>query len=222
MLNFGLSPLGRFNQRSPSAVSWWLAGGVSSSACAGAYQAKGAANLSASYVNLANPGTNNLELGVAPTWTMPDGWTFNGTSQYLKTKIVPANDQSWSMIARFSGYTTDGRYICGSAGSGSTRFYLAQFGGSLYGNGSQSLINQTIVQSAVMCVSGASGYWNGNVQVSNISPWAGSAFAIYIGCRNISGAAGSLMAGNIQAVAIYNSVLSAAQVLAITNAMNAL
>ena len=69
-----------------------------------------------------------------------------------------------------------------------------------------------------MCLTGLNGYYNGELQEGSPMAWVDfDTWAIDIGR-----AASSYWAGSIQAVAIYNSVLSAAQVLAISNAMAAL
>ncbi len=81
-------------------IEWWLRGGIPAANCIAAYQPINAASLAASYVNLANPGTNDAAPGVAPGWNKTDGWTFNGLTQYLTTGIIPAS--GYSMIIRFS------------------------------------------------------------------------------------------------------------------------
>ena len=66
--------------------------------CIAAYQPKGAADLAASYVNLITPGTYNAAPGTAPTFDAATGWTFNGSTQYLTTGVVPAS--GYSMLVR--------------------------------------------------------------------------------------------------------------------------
>lgn len=61
------------------AAGWWLAGGISAANCVGAWQGIGAANQAASYINLNNPGTNDLTLGAAGvTWDVTKGWLSDG------------------------------------------------------------------------------------------------------------------------------------------------
>jgi hypothetical protein len=79
----GVSTSRRAVQAAASA-DWWAVAGKT---CIAAYQPKGAADLAASYVNLANPGTYNAALGTAPTHASATGWTFNGTTQCLKTGV---------------------------------------------------------------------------------------------------------------------------------------
>ena len=110
-----LSPLGaRGAMRGPLgaspvslATSWWTARGTLANVdTAGAWAAKGAASLAASYLRLAGvEGNANLDPvvvggGVAPTFDPLLGWLWNGLTQYLLTGIVPGNN--WSVIVKFS------------------------------------------------------------------------------------------------------------------------
>src|SRR5207247_1587053 len=88
-------------QRAPI-LPWYLLAGVSLSSIVAAYQGKGAASYAASLSNLAHPGTNDLTAGVAPTWSTGVGWTFNGTTQYLKTNIF-SPQATWSVFAQYTG-----------------------------------------------------------------------------------------------------------------------
>ena len=94
----GMGRLGVGKQTS-AAVPWWLSGGISAANCIAAYQPKGAADLAASYVNLANPGTYNAAPGVAPTWAAADGWTFGGTN-YLLCGSATLNHNDITVIVR--------------------------------------------------------------------------------------------------------------------------
>src|SRR3989344_7466925 len=100
----------------PVQSTWTTAGGAPTPVAA--YQPISAASLTASYANLANPGTYTAAVGVAPTFASSTGWTFNGSTQYLTTGVIPAN--GWSMIVRFSnatGATVNG-VAAGSNGTG--------------------------------------------------------------------------------------------------------
>jgi hypothetical protein len=95
--------VGRINTRRVAVVSadWWLSGGISAANCIAAYQPKGAVSYAASKVNLANPGTYNATEGTAPAFDTAVGWTFNGTTMFLETGIVPdLSAQAWSVIVR--------------------------------------------------------------------------------------------------------------------------
>src|SRR5512138_3111744 len=80
-------------------AGWWLSGGMATGNCLGAYDAKNAASLAASYINLNSPGTHDLTVGVEPAWTAGIGWINNGT-KYLITDIQML--ASYSIVARFS------------------------------------------------------------------------------------------------------------------------
>lgn len=208
------------------AAAWYLAGGVSAANCVAAYQPKGAASLSASYTNLANPGTYTAAPGVAPTLTA-DGWTGTGT-QYLTTGIVPAS--GWSMIVRFvslSAEATDNAF-CGSYGSGNT-FFLVQprypvSNSRFYGNGGISTAISGRISSGVMAIAGGTGYLDGVQDYTGMAAWSGTGYGIYLMAANGSGTLNSQspINGSVAAVAIYNATLSAAQVAEISSAMAAL
>lgn len=93
------------------AAKWYLAGGVTPIA---AYQPKGSSSLAASYINLISPGTFDAAPGVAPTWDAVNGWTFNGSTQYLTTGIIPTTNQAYSMMVRFQNWSlVSGRVLAG-------------------------------------------------------------------------------------------------------------
>src|SRR3989344_5141970 len=86
----------------PVQSTWATSGGAPTPVAA--YQPIGSASLTASYANLANPGTYTAAVGVAPTFAASTGWTFaSASSQYLTTGII--HDAGWSIIARWSGAT---------------------------------------------------------------------------------------------------------------------
>lgn len=200
-------------------MSWWLEGGVTAGQCAAAYQPIGAASLAASYSNLNNPGTNDAAPGVAPTWDATNGWIFNGLTQYLTTGIVPAS--GWSMIVRFSNFVVGGYggWLCGSVNTGNTYLALspnlALSSNVLYGEGSYLYVSPAMT-AGNLAVAGQQGYRNGSADGGAIGAWSGTGIEIYIGDVNGFSAKS---AEYIQALAIYNINLSAAQVSAIYTAM---
>jgi len=210
-----------------AAIPWYLSGGIAAANCIAAYQPKGAASLAASYVNLVTPGTYNAAPGTAPTWDVTNGWILNGATQYLKSGVIPANNQSWGMIVRFSNGTVTGggiRTVCGSNAAGDTRFRLDNYNSFLskcvYANGNFS--SSTSRSSGVMGVFGNQGYYNGSTDGSTMTGWGGSAIEIYLGGNNVSGAPGNYFSGYIQAIAIYNTTLSGTIIGLLTTAMAAL
>ena len=207
-----------------SGVNWREAGGATG--CIAAYQPKGAASLAASYSNLANPGTYDATPGVAPTWSGATGWFCDG-SCWMSTGIVPANDQTWSMIAAFANASgMSGHTIAGSQSTDNTRFYLiprrgAPYDNRIYGNGSNAAFG-TRLTAGVMAIAGSSAYLDGSLEGTITTGWNGSALHILIGALNYMGSPNQFFVGNILALAIYNTTLTAPQVVAVSVAMAAL
>lgn len=208
------------NTAQATLVEWWEAGGAGGAVFA--YQPKGATDLTDSYVNLVNPGTNNAAPGVAPTWNVTDGWIFNGTTQFLTTGVTPANNQTWSMLIQFTnGPAVGPRALAGSVTIGTTifRVLIAATGNVAYSNGGTLVVAPNIT-AGNLGVAGNRGYRNGIAEGANIVAWGGGAAAsIYIGCFNNNGATSSFTNANIQAIVVYNNVLSADQVLAVADRM---
>lgn len=211
------------NQRSRflgGARKWWLAGGAPLPVVA--YCPKGAADLAASYVNLANPGTNNAVPGTAPTFAAATGWGFTG-SQDLSTGVLSASNMS--IICRFSAATGDWRALFGSDTSSNGIYAQVRYtSGTVhtYNNGTTRISTGSALTSGVIAIAGTRGYLDGVEETSALNNSIGTPAVIYIGCRLSSGSASSSYAGNIQAIAIYSSVLTAPQVAAVTAAMQAL
>jgi hypothetical protein len=203
---------------------WYLAGGVAAANCVAAYQPIGAANLAASYVNLANPGTYNAAPGVAPAWNTTDGWIGNA-SGYLETGIIPSSN-TWSMIARYkngSAVALNFQTCIGQINGAANRCYLVQQSGAgfAYGNGG-NLFYAPATTSGVMALAAQNAYLDG-INVGTIPSGSATFLELYILARNSSGAPDLLSTQlHVQAIAIYNITLSAAQVAAITSAMQAL
>ena len=205
---------------------WWLAAGVTPVA---AYAPKGAASLAASYINLANPGTLDAAPGVAPTWSAASGWSFNGSTQYLTTGIIPTTNQAYSSIARYQNWTlVSGRALAGLRnGSGSRQFGLAFSGGKTqYFNGGVLEPAVSPATSGNLAVAGNLGYRNGVVESGTIGAWSdpgiANTTAIFIGARNNMGVADNFTMVEILALAVYSSTLNAAGIAAVVTAMAAL
>lgn len=199
-------------------ANWWEPT-TGSFTCVAAYQAKGAASLAASYVNLANPGTNDAAPGNAPTFDTSYGWAFNGSTNYLVTGIVPAS--GWSMFVRFNDASAAVADLAG-AQQAPVYFGLAPYpggGNHYYSNGGYTGVIGNLTN-GVMAVAGQDAYLNGVSEgIIGESSWSGFTTSIYIGRRN--GQAVSVNA-KIQAVAIYSTTLDATQMAEITANMNAL
>jgi hypothetical protein len=202
---------------------WYLAGGVPLANCLGAYQPVGAANIGASYTNIAHPGTGTDAEPVQfkePTWNVSDGWIADGT----KVARLPA---AWvygattSIICRFTGvgapFEDDNLF-------GSQTPYAAPIHRSatelFFGIGGKYLLPTfTSTASGVVALCGPYGYYNKANSGPVVAPdFTGTDRIFVFGKTATSG----LIAAKIQALAIYNITLSLAQVNAITDAMAAL
>jgi len=205
-----------------AAANWWEAGGATGAV--GVYQPKGAASLAASYVNLANPGTNDAAPGVAPTWASGTGWSFNGSTQYLTTGLVPAS--GYSMICQYDGLSGASiEVLCGIASTvDDARFWIMpRHTADLHIWGYGDAINTTATRSAsgVMALAGTNGYLDG-VLDGPAGTWNSTVLDIYIGGNNSDTGILNTIGGNISALAVYNTTLTGPQVAAITTAMQAL
>lgn len=208
-----------------AAVPWWLSGGVAAANCVAVYQPKGAASLAASYSNLANPGTYDAASGVAPTWASGTGWTFNGTTQYLLTGILPVIDTS--TICRFdSASGSASRALFGvSVSANNWRHYVrVREGGAFrrWASGSSTVLMGGALTSGVVALCGSQAYLDGAPDATISRTWANPTIDIAIGAERTVAGAQAWYSGNIVAVAIYNTILSAAQVALISAAMAAL
>ena len=91
--------LGPLGVTANGAARWYLAGGISASACVAAYQPKGSTSLAASYTNLNSPGTYNAAPGVAPTWAVAT-WTgsvVTATGSSKKVRVEPTAAQTGAL-----------------------------------------------------------------------------------------------------------------------------
>lgn len=199
-------------------ADWWS---VSGKTCVAAYQAKGAPSLSLSYTNIANPGTYNAAPGTAPSFDTATGWTFNGSTQYLTTGIVPV--AATTGLIQFTNYNsgvgsyplfgsnpTPGFMVLPYRTAAGMRFY--------YGNGSKDALPANIT-SGNLGLAGASGYYDGTEVATTIGDWSGTAAAMYIGGAN---GAFNKTAFICTAFVVYSSTLSAAEVATVSAAMAAL
>lgn len=222
-----LGGLGAFGLRgggaTVQAIPWYLAGGVAAANCKGAYVAVGAANLAASYTNLANPGTNDLTTAAAPTWDVAQGWIFSGGTPYLDTGIVPIDNQSWTQVVQFQGLTTSAlKMICGSA----VNFGASVFGpepntGSgaryFYGDGGVNATQTPDMTNGNIIIAGRNCYRNGASDATIPASTPNNVYAsAYIGAGHApNGIFIPPDAVKVQCYAIYDTILTAPQVAAI-------
>lgn len=201
------------------ASGWWDNSGAISG-CVAAYRAVGAASQAASYINLQNPGTYDAAAGVAPTWDASTGWSFNGSTQYLTTGLTPANDQGWSMLVRFANVQTNGNPWSVGAGQGPYFVIAPQFiANNLMVIGNGDFITTPYLVTGTAGFAGNKAYNGGSQVGGTIATSAGTFAALRIGADADGGAKHK---GDILAVVVYNSVLSAGNVATLTTLMNAL
>lgn len=206
--------------------AWWLSGGILQSNCVAAYTPKGAGSLSDSYINSSNPGYYDATVGVAPTWDTTNGWKFNGSTQYLKTGITPAN--GYSGIIKFNNVTSaiGSKMLFGAYPAALTKeFFIIprKSGDIVWYNAGGNLQVGAGLTSGVLGIAGTIAYRNGSPETGTVPGIDGtSTQTIYVGAGNDAGNPNYYLAVYIQAFAIYNTILTAAQVTALTNAMNAL
>lgn len=205
-----------------SATPWWLSGGISAANCIAAYQPKGAADLAASYVNLANPGTYNAAPVVAPNFDSA-GWVFTGT-QWLTTGVNPNGTKKlYSMFIRVSniGDTLFSQALLGSYNNqqNSLMILIVENKYNFYSSGGIANVGVASSAGGVIGISGANGYVNG-ISVCTIPDGVNLASGVI----TIASTNGTRIfkSGKVQAVAIYNTPLTAPQVAALTAAMAAL
>jgi hypothetical protein len=195
---------------------WYRAGGAPLPVAA--YQPKGAASLAASYVNLATPGVNDAAHGVAPTWASGTGWGFS-VAQWLNSGVIFQGD--WSVLVRFSNYVVQNASLCGKAEAGRNITLNPQRLTTLnrFGYNAANYDASPGYSSGVVGTAANTGYMNGVFAVTLGVVWSGGTLPLVIGAN--SGGANPCT-GNIQALAIYNTTLTASQVAAVSAAMAAL
>lgn len=207
--------------------TWWDNNGAISG-CVAAYQPKGASGLSNSYINKANPGTDNAAPGVAPTWDATGGWTFDGTTQYLLAASVLTS--SYSMLIRFSNLTLGSSkcYAGSYHDSGENATFLIQqqsstnlrfYSGSL----TSELSIASTVTSGVVGLAGKTCYLDStNLGTTNAGTFATSLVVAIGGLRYQNSSTIQFCEVKIQALAIYSTTLTAGEVATLTTLMNAL
>jgi hypothetical protein len=213
----------------PTGSDWWVAGGAPTPWAA--YQPKGAASFAASLIDLTGNGNNAGDPGGAntPDWDAVNGWDFDATaSEYLTTAFVPGDDNTQSVIVQFTGASVNGGMLAGARHDSDSQVYLGpRKGGSddrEYANAG-AVTAGARVASGNMAVAGNRGYYNGIAEGAAMGAWVGgiALVPLHIGRLNRDDAApGNYFTGYIQALVIYDSTITAAQVLAVATAMAAL
>lgn len=237
-MNNKLLSLG-LNWRPSRFDGWWLSGGIAAANGIAAYQPKGAASLTASYTNLANPGIYDLSpITRAPTWDAATGWYLDGAISLDGALTANINGRNaWTYLIRL-GPTA-------FAGSGSVVLSVVSNTGNAvapavviqpkrgttnrgYRNGSASLTvaGGAVAGDTTMAVANNKGYLAGSPETGTITLTELSANVLLIGClANASPVwptVTNTFAGYIKAVALYNTTLTPAQISALHTAVMAL
>jgi len=201
-------------------IPWWTLSNTKSAVAA--YQPIGASSLANSYINKANPGTNDATVGVAPTWSASTGWTFNGSSQYLNTGITPTV-QTWSGISKYSNATAATAFVFGSMNNAGTLSFGIMPNRDTnvvrYDNSSSVAVAPGLA-TGTLAIAGLNAYRNG-VSDGTIPSVAGTMDrTIFLGARSEAGGPTWYLNGSIQSTAFFNTTLSSSQVASISGAMN--
>ena len=218
-------PSGFMEVRAPKTApvaAWWVVPGKT---CVAAYQPKGAASLAASYINLANPGTYNAALGIAPDWDDTNGWKFNGTNQYLMLPSYTFVPSTHALFVRFADALNEIRCVTGTTSGGTYRrmeLWPSNGTTSRFAEGNSVISGPVPYAAGIMGISDKTGYYNG-ASVGNIldtESWT-TTYTLAIGARN-RGIIEYYYKGSIQAWALYSDLLTAGEVATLSAAMAAL
>lgn len=212
-------------------TSWWLTGGISPANAIVAYKPKGAASLAASYVNLASPGTNDAVAVNAPD-LVAAGWDFElGNSDHLTVAGVSAALKPMTMIVRTTREANGfANTYFGASANGGWQFRTDSLNALQLVRGAVALIGagsaitdgvDTVVAVTYSNTGVYTFYINGVASGTGTNDVTPTATTLYIGARYNSGATEECD-GIISACAMYDTVLSAEQIAALSTAMAAL
>ena len=195
-----------------TAAPWWLSGGIAAGNCKGAYRAKGAASKAASYINLNNPGTNNITEGNgSATWSADVGWyPVVGAARWLNTNIVPTAD--YTLIGRFDSITP--KNYSSLMGVVSSPFFNIGYVNYWYISIGNEKVSTSTATSGIFAIHNRRLYLNGvaiTAQANTNTPTATIQFL----------PDGFGLPLTMQAGAVYDSITEA-QMQAVTTAMQAL
>lgn len=181
-----------------------------------AYQPVEAPSIVMARQNIANGGSNlyRAEDGVAPTWIPVNGWTFNGTSQYLALNInVPFG---YTVIAKFTNLAFNFKYVMGglsATGVGIRAGSGTMAAGMYFSSNSGAAFMPAIVNGSLGAVykigSGTTKCFIDGTYVGAISGGgSGGSGNFYLGAHYNVGSPAGYAACNIQAAAIFDTELS--------------
>jgi hypothetical protein len=227
-----------------NANKWWLPIGILPSNVIAAYQFKGVASEANALLNVNNPATYPLtKVGSTVTWNQSTGFYIPATNRYglnnasitsftsvfirysdldisantAAMLIAPAAGyRLWSKLAVYASGATYFRKNPGftiNDATGGNSGYI----GTAYNNAILGWIRNATLESNILYINGSS------VSFSNQShTHASGATTLLLGQSYLSNVVTSLSSYTVQAVAFYNTVLTAAQALELSDAMAAL
>jgi hypothetical protein len=183
---------------------WYLAGAVALANCVAAYQFKGAESQAASYVNLASPGTYDLNPLAAPAFDTATGLAFAGAA-WLDTGIVPIGDQTWSMFIQFSDANASDFRSLAEVLEGANAFGISPNYSNAYYFNVTFRYGVGQLAGGNLGFAGKQGYRNGVADGAALSAATKEfSLSLYIGARHMAASTDQKLRGKIQAVSIYN------------------
>ncbi len=209
-------------------LPWYTSGVVAASDVVAAYRPKGATSLANSYVNIANPGTYDAAPGVAPSWAVATGWTFDGLDDYLTTGIVMAGND-WTVICRYANFDTAAAFgsLFGWTADTDDRFmiFLHYTGNQpeVYVAGDYGISADDADAAATITLTYDGMYRDGVLDIAlGAGTGTNTGTDLYIAATNIGGGAVFPCKTDIIALAVYDTKLTTAQQQVIVEAMEEL
>jgi hypothetical protein len=221
-----LPVIGRCGVAEPNSL-WWLCDTVDASDCVAAWQAIGAYTQAESYINLNRPGTDDLtEVGV-PSWSAAAGWGFTGAALYLRANITLGS--AYTVIIRtLKSLNFVNSVLCGSSKANAnfnfsynnTSPSTFTFDGH-WGDGSLQMFTPAgATVDRVFALAGNTAYVDGLLVGDVSGTFSVAAPSIFpIGAGHNGVIVTSFYSGNVYACAVYNRVLTGAEVSYISTQM---
>jgi len=178
-------------------------------------------------VNNANPGVFDLvELNGGVPWVAATGWGFVAAFiQAFDTGVIP--DQNYSILCQYANYVAIGTTLCGVNNIGGNNGVYLQGIDFLnrvrYHKGTGAPIAPGLATGNIGMASMAVAGYRDGIPEAGAHAWTGvQAFSVYIGARNNGPGIGQACTADIESVAIYNCILTNAQMLDVATAMSQL
>lgn len=151
--------------------------------------------------------------GVAPTWTPQTGWKGNGSSQYLKTGVIPTNGETnWSALVRYSDSSGGCMFGYRIAGGSGGHFHVYPNAGYRYYRHQGTAHLSPGMASGVIGIAGLNGYLNGTIDASiTLGVAAAGTLEMYILAMNSDGSVIAYDSGRVYSFSIYSRTLFPAE-----------